>query len=177
MQKFILDAMMGRLARWLRILGYDTLYNNSYEYWKIIKIAQNEKRIIVTRDRGLCARALKIGIECFLALPADSVIITLAKLSIKYDIDLSVNLDASRCSVCNGILRKVEKNKWLCTSCNKEYWKGKHWSTIPEILIKAQKEREKMYEQYKHPRTRSREGEDSSQISKKSDREEIKTIK
>ncbi len=137
-QKFIVDAMLGKLARWLRILGYDTLYDNEWEDWKIVKVAEEQKRVIITRDRGLCNRARKKGLDCFMVNPDYDLVETLAQLAKKYKIDLHVNVDATRCSECNGILLKIGENKWQCSRCKKLYWKGKHWRTIEEILIKAQ---------------------------------------
>jgi Uncharacterized conserved protein len=116
-QKFVVDAMLGKLARWLRILGYDTAYNNNFEDWKILKIASDENRIIITRDRGLCVRARKRGLECFYVIPGLKIEEILAKLSSKYSIDLNiVDPNFSRCSVCNGVLKKVNDNLWECTS-------------------------------------------------------------
>ncbi|QKQ99990.1 hypothetical protein GWK48_05990 [Metallosphaera tengchongensis] len=137
-QKFIVDAMLGKLARWLRILGYDTLYYRDAEDWKILKKAKDERRILITRDRGLCVRARKNDVDCFFVIPNEEIEKILADLSRKYKIFLDVNPEASRCTSCNGILEKKDKNLWICTKCRKEYWKGKHWETITEILIKAQ---------------------------------------
>ena len=163
-QKFIVDAMLGKLARWLRILGYDTLYFKDMEDWKILKIAKNENRIILTRDRGLCNRAKKNSIECFLVLPEEEIEKTLALLSHKFGLLLDINPDASRCSECNGILEKKDKNLWVCTKCKKEYWKGRHWDTITEILIKARSLKDS-YESTKHrghrPASREETGENS----------------
>ncbi|BFH73253.1 Mut7-C RNAse domain-containing protein [Sulfurisphaera javensis] len=136
-QKFIVDAMLGKLARWLRILGYDTLYSNTYEDWKILKIAEENDRIIITRDRGLCVRARKKGLECFLVYPTEDFIDILTKLAIKYKIDLNADPNFSRCTECNGVLEKIDENRWKCTKCGKEYWKGSHWRTIENILIRA----------------------------------------
>lgn len=136
-QKFIVDAMLGKLARWLRILGYDTFYFRGIEDWKIIKIAEETKRIIITRDKGLCIRARKKGLECFMVFPDEDLVDILAKLSLKYKIDLTADPNFSRCTECNGILEKIDDNKWRCTKCGKEYWKGSHWKTIEDTLIKA----------------------------------------
>src|SRR5215831_17504981 len=53
---FIADVMVGRLARWLRILGFDVLYSNRYNDDEIIRLAAAENRIVLTRDRGLKSR-------------------------------------------------------------------------------------------------------------------------
>lgn len=172
-QKFIVDAMLGKLATWLRILGYDTYYDKNIEDWKIIKIAIEEKRIILTRDRGLCIKAKKKGLECFLVPIEYDITDLLATLAIKYKIDLNVDIEASRCSECNGILIKIADNKWKCSHCGKEYWKGFHWRTIREILIKAETKKEQNEHSY-NSRLRNRRGEAFSQDSKKSDREEVR---
>src|SRR5262245_41686191 len=54
--RLLADVMVGRLARWLRILGFDVLYSNRHEDDEIIRIATAENRIVLTRDRGLSAR-------------------------------------------------------------------------------------------------------------------------
>ncbi|MDT7861455.1 MAG: DUF5615 family PIN-like protein [Saccharolobus sp.] len=145
-QKFIVDAMLGRVARWLRIMGYDTLYSNKFEDWKILKIAESQNRIIITRDRGLYRRSIKRGLKCIL-LDADSDIVhNLAYIAYKSKIDLSVNIDATRCAICNSLLKKVSENRWICPKCKKEYWKGKHWKTIEEVIIKANSELIKLEE-------------------------------
>src|SRR5213592_1622854 len=54
--KFIADVMVGKLARWLRVLGFDVVYSNKYDDDEIIRIAEAENRIILTRDTGLFAR-------------------------------------------------------------------------------------------------------------------------
>ncbi|ARM75976.1 Mut7-C RNAse domain-containing protein [Acidianus manzaensis] len=171
--KFIVDAMLGKLAIWLRILGYDTFYSNDIEDWKILKIANNDKRVILTRDRGLYIRAKKKNLDCFL-VPVDSDIIDiLALLSIKYGIDLTADINVSRCSECNGILMKISDNKWKCTKCGKEYWKGKHWRTITEILIKAEAKKEQDELNF-NSRIKQRGREDINSDSKKSNTKEIR---
>ncbi len=55
--KFIADVMVGKLARWLRVLGLDVSYSNNYEDDEIIDIAESEDRVILTRDTGLAETA------------------------------------------------------------------------------------------------------------------------
>nr|WP_240938910.1 Mut7-C RNAse domain-containing protein [Metallosphaera hakonensis] len=165
--------MLGKLARWLRILGYDTLYFRDIEDWKILKMAKDENRIIITRDRALCNRAKKENVECFMVVPGDEIQNTLALLSKKYDLILDVNPDASRCSECNSVLDKRDKNLWICTKCKKEYWKGKHWETITEILIKAQALKDS-YGTTKHRRYKSTDSKGAPQNSQEVHRAEAK---
>jgi uncharacterized protein with PIN domain len=132
--------MLGKVARWLRILGYDTVYAMNNEDWWILKKALEDERIIITRDKGLCLRARKRNLECFLVDPEGNIIQILAKIALQYKIDLDISIEASRCAVCNGVLEKLGENKWKCTRCKKEYWKGKHWKSINEILLKARAE-------------------------------------
>lgn len=136
-QKFIVDAMLGKVARWLRILGYDTLYSKNAEDWWLLYKASEENRILVTRDRGLYIRAKKKGIECILLNAEDDIVVHLAKIAKKYKIDLDISIEASRCALCNSVLEKIDKDRWRCSRCKKEYWKGRHWKTMNEILFKA----------------------------------------
>mgnify|MGYP000633816415 CR=1 FL=1 len=158
--RFIVDAMLGHVARWLRLLGYDTLYSRSYEDWKILKVAEEEDRIVVTRDLGLFRRARKKGLRAmYVEEPAVEKV--LALLSSKYGIRLHFDKNDTRCPVCNGVLRyttslvevagKVNeaiavryKEFWICTKCGKVYWQGRHWRNINQILESARIEKTKL---------------------------------
>ncbi|RLG85094.1 MAG: hypothetical protein DRO15_07930 [Thermoprotei archaeon] len=164
--RFIVDAMLGDLARWLRMLGYDTKYNKNYEDWQLIKIAMDEDRILLTRDMSLFRRAnttfRKAGRDRLRAfyLEWGDIEDVLANLAIllrrKLSIDLRLDIDPldTRCPICNSPLRyttslveiagrvpEVIANRyrefWICSGCGKVYWRGKHWITIEEKLKKA----------------------------------------
>jgi len=144
--------MLGNVARWLRMLGYDTLYFKKIEDWKILSMALKDERVILTRDHGLCSRARKKGAKCLL-IEQDTMEERLAYISMKTGIRLYMDLDRSRCPLCNYELVKVNREAvkdkvprrvyerhsdfWYCRKCGKVYWIGKHWKGIEETLKKA----------------------------------------
>jgi len=151
--KFIVDAMLGSLAKWLRLLGYDTLYSTSYNDAQIISIAARTKRIMVTSDKGLYRRAIKAGLRAVL-LPESGVTESLARLASAGLIELRVDPSKSRCPLCNGVLKEVtDKNLvrgrvppgalakyskfYVCTRCGHVYWEGGHWRNIRRIVEEA----------------------------------------
>lgn len=158
--RFIVDTMLGNVARWLRILGYDTLYSRKYKDWEILRLAEKEDRIIITRDTGLHRKALNNGFKS-IYLSMDDMAERLAYIALIAGIKLYVDLERSRCPICNGELRKVSKEQvkdkvpprvyrvyedfWLCSRCGKVYWIGSHWIKIEEILSRARK----LLEEYK----------------------------
>ncbi|MGC9104915.1 MAG: Mut7-C RNAse domain-containing protein [Thermoprotei archaeon] len=173
-QKFVVDAMLGRLARWLRILGYDTEYDKNFEDWKILRIAKNSGRIIITRDRGLCLRAKKESLNCFYVPPDYDLVDVLAKLAKVYKIDLSVDFSVSRCPKDNGVLEKVSENKWRCVKCGQLYWRGKHWVTITQILNRAKAELESGNESSRNRGAEQRKRNATGQNSEENDSGEVR---
>ncbi|RLG86377.1 MAG: hypothetical protein DRO18_04480 [Thermoprotei archaeon] len=152
--RFVVDTMLGDIARWLRVLGYDTLYSRDFEDWKILKIAERDDRIIITRDVGLFRRALRRGLRAVL-LDITEVPKELAKIALKTGIRLQVDFSRTRCPHCNSPLRKVTnvaeiapyvpptvrykyREFWFCDKCKKAYWVGNHWKTINKILEESQ---------------------------------------
>lgn len=145
--KFILDAMYGRLARWLRLLGYDTLYNVALSDNEILKIARNQSRILITNDQKLFRRAQKSGVKA-ISPPSKSIMEMLTFLH--KTLKLNIKLGRHRCPKCNTLLRKVTRMEardlvplstlkaydtfWVCRKCNKAYWKGRMWKNITRIL-------------------------------------------
>lgn len=149
--RFIVDSMLGSLARWLRILGYDTVYAKGWHDARILEVAAEESRVVVTRDHGLYRRALRRGLETVLVGedPAEA----LALLNLRFGIRLEANPDESRCPLCNAPLRRASREEvkgrvpprvyerytefWVCTGCGQVYWRGGHWRGIEETLRKA----------------------------------------
>lgn len=152
--KFVADTMLGNLARWLRILGYDTLYSSSFEDWKLLRIAEEEGRVLLTRDESLFRRAKAKNLSVVL-ITSDDIAEMLAYVAFKTGIELSFNPSRTRCPECNTLLMRISKAEalsllennvatryeefWRCGKCGKIYWQGNHWRTISSILEKATK--------------------------------------
>ena len=147
--RFLLDGMLGSLARWLRILGYDTLYHVDREDDLLRAEAQDSQRVLVTRDAELYRKAVKTGQKSVL-IHSDHIMEQLKELVDAQDISLvPVN---TRCPRCNGDLDPVDKDDitgkvpeesynafddyWFCSMCNAIYWKGSHWVQIEKTLSK-----------------------------------------
>ncbi len=136
---FILDVNLGKLARYLRIGGFDTLYSNSYQDKEIAEISVRENRILLTRDRDLLKRSI---IQRGHWIRSQNAVLQYQDVLERFDLTDSVSL-YSRCPQCNGNLRQVDKKDILdklapktamyydnfktCGSCGKIYWKGSHY--------------------------------------------------
>jgi len=147
--------MLGDVARWLRMLGYDTLYYRDVDDETLISIAIKDNRVLITRDKSLAIKAKRKGLRVVYLGKADDIISRLTIIRRYYPISLDIDPNRSRCPLCNGILKPVEpwevKNKvneiimeryskfWLCTKCGKVYWKGTHWITMEKILLEVKK--------------------------------------
>ena len=102
--RFIADVMVGKLARWLRVLGFDVAYSNKYQDDEIIRIAGAENRIILTRDTGLAAR--RHNCQCLLIESGDYAA-QIRQVLRSHDLkDFNV---FSRCLQCNTLLEDVDK--------------------------------------------------------------------
>jgi hypothetical protein len=137
------DAMLGKLARWLRIIGYDTRYDPSLHDDLLLNISRREARLLLTRDVELFRRAQREGINSVL-IKSDLLPGELEEISKL----LKGEKGVSRCPVCNGPLLEVERSSfegvsmpregplWRCQSCGKAYWHGSHWRGINRTLSK-----------------------------------------
>jgi len=157
--KFIADGMLGKLTRWLRMLGHDVTYSNTLNDVELIVMAKKERRILLTKDLELYQRATAKGIDAFY-VEGRTEAERLAELAKRFDISLVIDLKNSRCPRCNTKLRstpkeklagKVERNTfayyddfWKCPKCGHIYWQGAHWGRIHATLEEAEENLKKL---------------------------------
>jgi uncharacterized protein len=152
--KFVADGMLGKLTRWLRMLGHDVKYSTQFEDTELIIIAEKEQRILLTRDLELYKRALAKEVNAFY-VEGLSEARKLAEIAKRFDLALEINLKSSFCPKCNAKIEltpkesledEVEKNTfthydefWKCLNCGHIYWQGAHWKGIDSTLEEAKK--------------------------------------
>ena len=153
--KFIVDINVGKLAKWLRIIGYDTLLFNGDDDWRMVITALAEGRVIITKDTQL----MKRGVITNGRLKALLITTDEPELQIQQVIE-SLNLDChfkpfTICLECNQPLVERTKqevkdqvppyvlqtqNEYMeCPACHRIYWKGTHWQAMTRKLEKFNK--------------------------------------
>lgn len=155
-RRFLLDGMLGKLARWLRMLGYEALYENDRSDDDLLSMAKQDSLTLLTSDEELYRTATFRGIQTFLVLGRTETE-RLAELADRYNLRLKINTRKSRCPSCGCGIKKVPKRSvqvsvpsatfkvyrtfWLCTNanCGKVYWHGSHWNKIEQTLLAAEK--------------------------------------
>jgi len=151
--KFLADSMLGKLARWLRMLGQDVVYNVALGDSELLDLSKEENRVLLTKDLELYRRAVARGIDSFYV---EGMVESerLAAVACRYGLVLEVDMRKSLCPLCNTKLEtalkerlvgKVEKNTfthydkfWRCPNCEQIYWQGAHWKQITGTLSEAQ---------------------------------------
>jgi uncharacterized protein with PIN domain len=134
---FVADVMVGKLARWLRVLGFDVLYSNKYVDDELIRISESQTRVVLTRDTGLAARLTR-G-RC-LFIESDDYKEQVRQ--VVHSCGLQEFKVFSRCLECNASLVDVDKETIFdkvppfvyltqerfvrCPSCDRVYWHGTH---------------------------------------------------
>jgi uncharacterized protein with PIN domain len=144
--RFVLDAHLGKLAVFLRLLGFDSLYRNDYTDEELARIAAGEERILLTRDRALLKRAaVTRGSYVRASAPRQQ----LADVLARFDLAASA-APFTRCMACNHPLERAEKDAVLpllpprvrekydeflrCPACQRVYWKGSHYERMSRML-------------------------------------------
>ena len=152
--KFITDGMLGKLTRWLRMLGHDVEYSRSTDDTKLIETAKSDGRILLTRDLKLYQQAVTRGVEAVLVEAATGAE-KLAYLAGRFNFKLEIDVTVSRCPKCNTKIKPVPKDMvvdrvpkttfsyynefWECPECGQIYWRGAHWKRIEQTLKDARK--------------------------------------
>ncbi len=146
--RFFADRMLGKLARKLRLLGFDVLYESDIDESRILLLSRD--RILLTRDKILYRRAKKLGLEAFY-IKSDGWRSQLRAVAKVYPI-VSEAKPFTRCSICNVELVKVDRESVLgkvpeyvyksvsefrkCPKCGRIYWRGTHVDFALEELRK-----------------------------------------
>src|SRR5918995_3314803 len=157
---FLADAMLGNIARKLRIFGFDTVYMAQAHDDEILKIGIEQDRVILTADKELFKRIVKAGARGVLVSGGASELEDLVHILTKNGItSVGMNGIGSRCSVCNGPLEERTSDQvknddcnnnddvivpdkviachnqfFQCTACGKIYWEGGHLKRIRALV-------------------------------------------
>ncbi len=142
--RLLTDVMLGRLTRWLRILGYDTVYAPDTDDTELLRRARAEERVLLTADRGLAARR---GARTLLIQAQD---LATQLREVRAALGPPPDAELSRCVACNGKLVKVEKSEIAaqvppyilatqqdfskCPDCGRVYWPGTHVARMRQKL-------------------------------------------
>jgi uncharacterized protein len=150
---FFVDAMLGNIARKLRLLGYDSQYFSDIDDEKLIDSARKEKRIVISKDEELIKRTQKLGIRSIHITKEEEIeqffeIINSVNLK-----RIQINGNIARCPKCNSLTESVDKEKikeripqgvlksndefWRCKYCNQVYWEGTHIKNLQEFVGKV----------------------------------------
>ena len=140
----LLDAMLGELAKWLRLMGYDARFVPDTPDLVIVRLARKEGRTVLTQDRAL-SRSKAISAVFIQSDDLDQQIV-----QVQQEIGPPNEPVQPRCGVCNTVLESVNREAvqnrvppyvWRtndsfteCTTCNRVYWKGTHWEGISQKL-------------------------------------------
>ena len=144
--RFVADAHLGRLARYLRLLGFDTLFENDLGDPELARISAEEGRILLSRDRGLLARSVVThGLWVPSARPREQLAWVVQRLDL-----YRLIRPFSRCTVCNGVLEPVDTAGlrgelperitnafdafWRCRGCGRVYWRGSHYQRLRALV-------------------------------------------
>jgi uncharacterized protein with PIN domain len=145
--KFLVDAMLGKLAKWLKILGFDTDYRNKTEDRELLRIARAERRILLTRDHNLLAAAQSVR---GLLVESDDWRSQLAQVLEAFGLRDSAR-PFTRCLSCNVGLKPLAKKNArnlvapfvyekarsfaICPACGRIYWPGTHFGDMDRKLV------------------------------------------
>ena len=138
MPRFVVDTMLGRLAHWLRAMGYDTVYLGATDDSRLLDIARREARILITRDVRLAAAARDLG--CLIR--SEQVQLQLVEAVTRLQLTPPETGWLSRCLECNDVLAPIDREAVrdrvpprvfglhgdfrICRGCGRVFWPGSH---------------------------------------------------
>jgi len=151
-RRFIVDSMLGKFSRWLRILGMDAIYEDGTPDEELLKSALESGRVLLTSDRELYRKTLKRGAKAFL-VEGEGETERLASFSKRFRVPLKISASKSRCVKCNSPVKPARKEEvmgkvpmntfriyrrfWMCSGCGQVYWKGGHWKRMSYVIRRA----------------------------------------
>ncbi len=155
---FVLDVHLGKLASYLRLLGFDSLYDRNYQDRELAQISAGEQRILLTRDRGVLMRSMvTYGYYVRSTQPNTQIVEILKRFNL-----FDVVQPFQRCMCCNGILSPIEKQAiahllpprtkqeinefYCCTNCQKIYWQGSHYQKLQQFVTEILKHSNSIYQ-------------------------------
>jgi len=144
--KFILDVHLGKLAKYLRLCGFDTFYNKDLDDKEIIRLSLSEKRIILTRDLGILKNK---RVTHGYWLRSQYLTEQIKEVFRRFDLIRQLK-PFSRCMECNGLLTDISKDEIIdrllpktsryyqsfkkCNHCDHIYWEGSHYSRMKKYI-------------------------------------------
>lgn len=147
--RFVCDVHLGRLARRLRLLGFDTWYRTDADDDHLAAVAVGDERVLLTRDRELLMRKVITHGYCPRSDDAD---VQTAEVLARYDL-LGVIEPLTRCARCNGLLHpvakstvrehlpprtRIEHDRFVqCADCGQVYWPGSHTARIADFITQV----------------------------------------
>ena len=154
--RFVVDCMLGSLARKLRIYGFDTKYDPKIDDETLLSIGLDNGRVLLTLDRSLVKVAIKRKVSAILlngGNDEDRMVAVFQKLELRIN---PIDPSEARCPICNGNIIIAEKgmvsnqvsNKllsehevfYVCAKCGKIYWEGGHWILLHSFFDRVERQ-------------------------------------
>lgn len=145
--RFIVTKELGKLARWLRILGFDATYYRENDIGKLAIAALRDNRTIITRNRNIPHLQ-----KCTVVVASNRLCRQLQEVKEKLDLPIQADTMFTRCTMCNAVLEPIAKadvqeripehvfeqqeHFRQCPECGRIYWQGSHWGNIKEVIGK-----------------------------------------
>jgi len=142
--KFLVDGMLGSIARKLRILGFDTIYDSESNDRQLLAMARETGRYLVTSDHELFISSKRLKVASILVTSRSEKSRLFEIFSKTKSTGIPKFPLASRCSVCNGELfesrmREDQMQIYTCKNCGKDFWHGSHWKKLTVLFSEVQK--------------------------------------